>query len=156
MSLRGDRRIVWGGLALVVVVVAVVAGVLLTRGGSKAQTVAGDVGGDVSLTRPTAEPIPPDTTPSETPQITPQATGLKEQRIPESQGGGGVPPSSGGCDHDYGEATQCVPWTFPDGITEYADKCLWLKLNGFTTTLKVVGTDRQRLDPDGNKIACDG
>ena len=55
-----------------------------------------------------------------------------------------------GCDHAYGESTQCIPWTFPPGT---ADKCEWLAAHGFTG-IKVVGTDRQKLDVDGDKIAC--
>jgi len=56
-----------------------------------------------------------------------------------------------GCDHNYGTRTQCVPLTFPVGVT---DKCEWLAQHGYRG-LKVTGTDRQRLDPDGNGVACD-
>ena len=59
-------------------------------------------------------------------------------------------PNLDGCDHDYGTVAQCVPATFPAGVT---DKCAWLAAHGFKN-LKVVGVDRQNLDPDGNKIAC--
>jgi hypothetical protein len=55
-----------------------------------------------------------------------------------------------GCDHNYGAPTQCVPWTFPAGT---ADKCGWLTEHGFAA-LKVVGTDRQHLDPDHDGIGC--
>jgi hypothetical protein len=72
--------------------------------------------------------------------------------LPSPTGTHHVRPNVDGCDHNYGEITQCVPWTFPAG-TE--DKCAWLAARGFGT-LKVVAADRQRLDPDGNKIACDG
>jgi len=155
------RRIVWAGLAVLVAVVAVVAGILLTGGGPEKK--ANDKG-DVALTEPAVPPEPadeeplPDAAPKAKPEITPQATGLKEEKVPEVKSDEewqGVPPEAGGCDRDYGGATQCVPWTFPDGITEYADKCLWLKLNAFAD-LKVNGTDRQKLDPDGDKIACNG
>jgi len=61
------------------------------------------------------------------------------------------PPNIDGCDHDYGERTQCVPWTFPPGVT---DKCAWLTAHGFSA-VRVVGKDRQHLDPDGDGIACD-
>jgi len=60
-------------------------------------------------------------------------------------------PNLDGCDHDYGTVAQCVPWTFPAGVT---DKCAWLQEHGFVH-LKVVGTDRQHLDPDGDRVACD-
>jgi hypothetical protein len=56
-----------------------------------------------------------------------------------------------GCDHGYGERTQCVPWTFPPGTT---DKCAWLAAHGFDA-VPVVGKDRHHLDPDGDGIACD-
>lgn len=152
---------------MVAAVAAVVAGVFLT-GGSESEAVR-DTAGDTVLAEPepetaaeppSAEPLPPDTAPSEKPEVTPQATGLREQKIPENEGvrprrDAGAPPQDG-CDHNYGETRQCVPWTFPDGITESEDKCLWLKLNGFTAPVRVVGTDRQKLDTDGNKIACDG
>jgi hypothetical protein len=62
-----------------------------------------------------------------------------------------VRPNVDGCDHNYGEVTQCVPWTFPTGTT---DKCTWLAEHGFKK-LKVAAADRQKLDTDGNKIACD-
>ena len=62
-----------------------------------------------------------------------------------------VVPSMDGCDHNYGTRIQCIPWTFPDGVT---DKCAWLAEHGYKT-LKVSGTDRQKLDPDGNRTACD-
>jgi hypothetical protein len=62
-----------------------------------------------------------------------------------------VRPNVDGCDHNYGGITQCVPWTFPAGTT---DKCLWLADRGFRD-LRVAAADRQKLDPDGNKIACD-
>lgn len=56
-----------------------------------------------------------------------------------------------GCDHAYGTKTQCVPLTFPPGVT---DKCAWLAAQGFAN-LRVVGADDQHLDPDKNGIACD-
>jgi hypothetical protein len=43
-----------------------------------------------------------------------------------------------------------VPWTFPAGTV---DKCGWLAAHDFKS-LKVVGTDRQSLDPDQDGIAC--
>ena len=55
-----------------------------------------------------------------------------------------------GCDHNYGEVTQCVPWTFPPGT---ADKCDWLRERGFKQ-LRVAGTDRQKLDDDHDGVAC--
>ncbi|MEO3785488.1 hypothetical protein ABGB12_19320 [Actinocorallia sp. B10E7] len=163
MSLPGGRKAVSAALAVVVAVAAVVAGILLTRGGPEDAADGPDTSlavEDPSLEEADTEPLPPETAPSEKPVITPQATGLEEEKFPEvepdQEKSDGVPQGPGSCDRNYGGLTQCVPWTFPDGITQYADKCLWLKLNGFGTALKVVGTDRQRLDQNGNKIACDG
>ncbi|MBL7257995.1 hypothetical protein [Paractinoplanes lichenicola] len=62
-----------------------------------------------------------------------------------------VPANVDGCDHGYGTRTQCVPWTFPSAVTH---KCAWLAAQGFEA-LPVRGTDRHRLDPDRNGIACD-
>lgn len=165
MSLPGGRRSVWAILVATVAVVAVVAGVFLLTGGQSAP--ARETSGDTTFAMPedetspsgaTAEPLPPDGTPVEKPQVTPQATALKERKIPEAvpERERSAPKDWGGCDRNYGEPTQCVPWEFPDGITAPEDKCLWLELNGFTTAIEVAGTDRQRLDTDGNKIACDG
>jgi hypothetical protein len=61
-----------------------------------------------------------------------------------------MPANADGCDHNYGSVTQCVPWTFPPGTS---DKCAWLHAHGLTP-LKVVGVDRQSLDPDGDRVAC--
>ncbi|WP_460366347.1 hypothetical protein [Actinocorallia lasiicapitis] len=157
-------KAVWAVLAAVVVGAVVVAGLLLDRDGSESpQGKGGDAvqaANQEDTSPPTAEPIPPDTVPSEKPTVTPQAKGLKEKKLPSTAPGAGpestasVPANFDGCDHNYGDTGQCVPWVFPDGIEEYADKCLWLKLNGFRD-VKVRGADRQKLDLDGNKIACD-
>ena len=58
-----------------------------------------------------------------------------------------------GCDHNYGTRTQCVPLTFPDGITGVEAKCAWLAAHGFTNLI-VAGQDSQGLDPDGDGTAC--
>lgn len=62
-----------------------------------------------------------------------------------------VTPNVDGCDHNYGTKTQCIPLTFPDGVT---DKCRWLKEHDFTAVL-VAGEDRQKLDSDHDGTACD-
>jgi hypothetical protein len=61
-----------------------------------------------------------------------------------------VPANVDGCDHNYGEKTQCIPARFPPDAT---DKCDWLKAHGFKT-IRVVGTDRQKLDEDSDGVAC--
>jgi hypothetical protein len=62
-----------------------------------------------------------------------------------------VPVNVDGCDHDYGLASQCVPTTYPPGVT---DRCAWLLAHGYGP-LPIVGADRQQLDTDHNGIACD-
>jgi hypothetical protein len=56
-----------------------------------------------------------------------------------------------GCDHDYGTANQCVPWSIP-GATPQA-KCAWLQSNGFGP-LTVPGTNRQHLPENAAGDAC--
>jgi hypothetical protein len=55
-----------------------------------------------------------------------------------------------GCDHDYGTANQCVPWSFPTGVT---DRCAWLRAHNFSA-LRVRGQDRLGLDTNHDRIAC--
>ena len=56
-----------------------------------------------------------------------------------------------GCDHDYGTANQCVPWTIP-GATPQA-KCAWLQSHGFGP-LAVPGKNRQHLPENAQGDAC--
>jgi hypothetical protein len=56
-----------------------------------------------------------------------------------------------GCDHDYGTASQCVPWTIP-GATPQA-KCAWLQSHGFGP-LAVPGKNRQDLPENAAGDAC--
>ncbi|WP_460363166.1 hypothetical protein, partial [Actinocorallia lasiicapitis] len=103
---------------------------------------------------PSAEPRP-----RAAPSVTPQATGLADEafsadpKAVSSAKPAEVAEGYDGCDHNYGTVSQCVPWRFPDGIGRVPDKCEWLRLNGFRD-LPVVGKDRQGLDADGDKIAC--
>jgi hypothetical protein len=55
-----------------------------------------------------------------------------------------------GCDHGYGTAAQCVPTSFPPGVT---DRCDWLRAHGFGP-LAVRGPDRLRLDTNHDRVAC--
>ncbi|GAA4675415.1 hypothetical protein [Phytohabitans rumicis] len=55
-----------------------------------------------------------------------------------------------GCDYSYGDRTVCVPWEFPEGVT---DKCAWLKERGYKP-LQVNGRDRHGLDRNGDGIGC--
>ncbi|MFC6012165.1 hypothetical protein [Nocardia lasii] len=56
-----------------------------------------------------------------------------------------------GCDHRYGTAAQCVPWTLPAAASK--DRCGWLRERGLVA-LPVVGADRLGLDRDRDGIAC--
>lgn len=60
-------------------------------------------------------------------------------------------PHLDGCDRDYGTPIQCLPWTFPPGVT---DRCAWLRERGLAP-IRVVGVDRHGLDTDHNGQACD-
>jgi hypothetical protein len=62
-----------------------------------------------------------------------------------------VAPTVDGCDHNYGARGQCIPVTYPEGTTS---RCAWLHDHGFDA-VKVVGADRQKLDPDKNGVACE-
>jgi hypothetical protein len=59
-------------------------------------------------------------------------------------------PNADGCDHNYGTANQCVPWTFPAGVT---DKCAWLHAHNLSS-IQVRGRDRQGLDTNHDRVAC--
>jgi hypothetical protein len=61
-----------------------------------------------------------------------------------------VPANIDGCDRNYGAKTQCIPMNFPPDTN---DKCDWLVAHGFEHVV-VEGTDRQRLDHDHDRIAC--
>ncbi len=56
-----------------------------------------------------------------------------------------------GCDHAYGEISQCVPWSFPK--MPRAERCTWLLDKGYGR-MKVHGRDRHHLDRDKDGIAC--
>jgi hypothetical protein len=58
-----------------------------------------------------------------------------------------------GCDHDYGQPGQCVPWEIPASTPRAA--CAWLKSNGFGP-LKVYGTNRQNLPENAQGYVCAG
>lgn len=99
-----------------------------------------------------ATPLPEPTEPEA------YATGLPEPLIVASRPG--TPPTSpavdfpaDGCDHDYGEPDQCIPWGLPEGLEDIKAKCAYLKPDG--KTFRVRGGDRHRVDPDKNGIACD-
>ncbi|MEJ3750191.1 hypothetical protein WEI85_43895 [Actinomycetes bacterium KLBMP 9797] len=64
----------------------------------------------------------------------------------------GQPLSEGiaGCDFAYGDGAICVPWQFPDGVT---DKCGWLKERDFEP-FPVHGRDRHGLDRNRDGTAC--
>ncbi|MET8012655.1 galactose oxidase early set domain-containing protein [Streptomyces sp. NPDC005271] len=57
-----------------------------------------------------------------------------------------------GCDHTYGRAGQCVPWTFPRGLAR-THRCEWLLVRGYGA-MKTHGRDRHRLDRNRDGTAC--
>jgi hypothetical protein len=61
-----------------------------------------------------------------------------------------VPPDVDGCNRAYGNAAQCIPSELPPGETDY---CAYFSSRGFPP-VQVNGSDPERLDPDGNGIAC--
>jgi hypothetical protein len=61
-----------------------------------------------------------------------------------------VPPDVDGCNRAYGNAAQCIPSELPPGQTDY---CEYLRSHGFPP-VRVNGSDPERLDADGNGIAC--
>ncbi|MEU4219701.1 hypothetical protein AB0F10_30685, partial [Actinoplanes sp. NPDC026623] len=102
--------------------------------------------------RTVPEPAPAAPTAAPFVQSFAQLPGVPPQRpLPSPTGTHYVPSNVDGCDHNYGTITQCVPWTFPAGT---ADRCAWLTAHGFEE-LRVAGGDRQKLDEDGNGVACD-
>jgi hypothetical protein len=64
-----------------------------------------------------------------------------------------VPWNVDGCDHDYGQPGQCVPWKIPASTPQAA--CAWLKSNGFGP-LKVHGRNRQNLPGNAQGYVCAG
>lgn len=93
-----------------------------------------------------AESAPPYVQPfAQQPDSTPH-TGL-----PSPTAGVEIAEGSDGCDHAYGDRHVCVPWQFPDGVT---DKCAWLKSHGFEALKITGGRDRHGLDRNGDGIAC--
>jgi hypothetical protein len=71
-------------------------------------------------------------------------------RPPQPRTRPSVVPHLDGCDHNYGTVNQCVPWSFPDGVT---DRCGWLREHHFGA-LRVRGVDRLGLDTNHDRIAC--
>jgi len=58
-----------------------------------------------------------------------------------------------GCDYDYGQPEQCVPWQIPGPAPEA--KCAWLKANAFLP-LRLVGVNRQHLPVSARGYVCAG
>lgn len=80
----------------------------------------------------------------------PEAAALPESAVPHVPGNVPIPEGSDGCDHAYGDRSQCVPWRFPPGVT---DRCGWLRAHGFGA-LSVTGRDRHQIDTNHDGIAC--
>ncbi|BCB81983.1 hypothetical protein GCM10022251_52370 [Phytohabitans flavus] len=76
--------------------------------------------------------------------------GTPERPLPSPTAPIEIEEGNEGCDYSYGDRTICVPWEFPDGVT---DGCAWLRERGYKP-LKVNGRDRHKLDRNGDGIAC--
>jgi hypothetical protein len=77
--------------------------------------------------------------------------GVKAQGPKKKTGPVKVAATVDGCDRNYGTEAQCIPLVFPGKV---ADRCAWLRDHGFQE-IKVAARDRQKLDADGNGVACD-
>lgn len=154
-------------VAGIIAIAAAVAAVLLLTGSSggrnklSPQVVA--TSDDIVSEAPSAEDPPPDEAPSEKPTVLPQADKVTGKKIKPDPKQTTPPPvkdpirdDATGCDYGYGEGgLPCVPYRFPKEIETPGDKCAYLLDQGFPQNIKVK-KDRHRLDPDGNKVACDG
>lgn len=101
---------------------------------------------------PAASPVTPTAGPAPFVQTFAAQPGVRPQpALPSPTSTRSIAINIDGCDHAYGTRTQCIPWTFPAGVT---DKCAWLASHGYVR-VPVNGVDRQKLDPDGNGTACD-
>jgi hypothetical protein len=76
--------------------------------------------------------------------------GAPERPLPSPTAPIEIDEGNEGCDYAYGDRTVCVPWEFPEGVT---DGCAWLRERGYKP-LKVNGRDRHGLDRNGDGIAC--
>jgi hypothetical protein len=94
--------------------------------------------------------------PTPAPHILSFAQGLSAspRKLPTAPAPVPQTPGSDGCDHDYGTAGQCVPWTFPPGVDDTPQaRCAWLGVHGYAA-LPVHGRDRLHLDRNRDGIAC--
>lgn len=76
--------------------------------------------------------------------------GAPERPLPSPTAPIEIEEGNEGCDYAYGDRTVCVPWEFPEGVT---DGCAWLRERGYKP-LKVNGRDRHNLDRNGDGTAC--
>ncbi len=84
--------------------------------------------------------------------VLPFADSTANQRVVKGHSASvSVPWNVDGCDHDYGTANQCVPWSIP-GATSQA-KCTWLAGNGFVD-LVLAGKNRQDLPENAQGEVC--
>jgi len=100
---------------------------------------------DVGPTGPTGSPPPYVHSFAQQPGVTPRTP------LPSPTAGLKIDEGTDGCDHAYGDRNVCVPWTFPDGVT---DKCGWLRERGYEPLRITGGRDRHGLDRNGDGIAC--
>ena len=165
---RGRSRNERIGLAAVpLVLVVAVVGMLIAGGGdgagrwlagssetAPADAPAGESGGGSNPDA--ADDRPGSTGPVETPP--PYVNNFAEQPgvrpnapLPSPTADVDVDEGIDGCDHAYGDRSVCVPWVFPDGVT---DKCEWLREHDFKPLEITGGRDRHGLDRNGDGTAC--
>ncbi|GIG90482.1 hypothetical protein [Plantactinospora endophytica] len=162
---RRGQLAVAAGLVLLVLVVGVV-GVLVAGGGDSdilwgggtsatpADEPAEESGGE---SEPGQRPDAPDPTGpvgAPPPYVQPfaQQPGAKPRGAgPSPTAGVEIAEGTDGCDHAYGDRDVCVPWKFPDGVT---DRCGWLRERGFEPLKITGGRDRHGLDRNDDGTAC--
>ncbi|MEV0715107.1 hypothetical protein [Asanoa sp. NPDC050611] len=165
---RSRRERLGLAAAPVVLVLAVVVAVLVAGGGdgegrwqagSGAAAPADESAADSGVgTKPheagADEPDPTGPTGAPPPLVQPFAEQPKAKPnppLPSPTAGLEIAEGTDGCDHAYGDRSICVPWVFPDGIS---DKCAWLRERGFGALPVTGGRDRHGLDRNGDGTAC--
>ena len=143
----------WTGLPGLVSTPTGISAPLATGSPSGSPTSAAPTAGDIGTAAPFRSAAPFGTAApfvlsfAQQPGVTPQPP------VPSPTSMAAKETSIDGCDHHYGTNPQCVPWTFPAGVANVADKCAWLAAHGFGP-LAVHGEDRQRLDTNLDGVAC--
>lgn len=114
----------------------------------------------IALTLPTgsaeSRPVRPDGTQRPSPHVLNFAQKLQAPTRPLPNLATRVPVQvdADGCDHAYGEVNQCIPRTFPAGVTSAPGaRCTWLLAHGYRS-LAVRARDDLGLDTNHDAVAC--